>query len=213
MKNYFKDHLLTEVLRTDKVKIYDFRNKNGSGNCFQRWIIDHGTLIVTGDNYSAIYYWNSSNITLNFLATCNLSYFSSKCLADKDGSSQMVYSQDHATQYMQELAYNTVYMSSIGDDGIDIEEEQWSALSHVEKFEIITPLVCEHLDIDKYDFETFFSNETIEDAARMLHNSDHECIFGYDAWEHVNNLNILTMTPKMHLSALQAANEAYPNQF
>jgi hypothetical protein len=213
MINHFKDHLLTEVIRTDKIKIYDFRNKNGSSNCYQRWIIDHGTLIVTGDNYCSIYNWNNSSITLDFLANCNLGYFSSKCLADKDGHSQMIYSQEHATEYMQILACDTFYNSQLADDKIELSSDQWTALSHDEQFKITTSVLCEHLDLDQDEFESIFINETIEEAARVLHDSENECMFGSDGWEHVSSLNVLTMTPKMHLAALKEANKAYPNQF
>lgn len=211
--NRFDTHQLTEVLNTDTLKVFDFRRKDGSSHCYQRWIIDRGTLHVTGDNYAAIYNWNSSSITLEFLAKCNLGYFSSKCQADKDGSSQEVFCPDHAAQFLKNLACDTMYTYQTDEHPIDMTQEQWDALSYSEKYEIIENIACEVLELDKHEFGNLFEFDYLEQAIALINDSDYEFMFGQDAWEYVKNLMIPTMTPKMHLGALQVAYAQNPNAF
>jgi hypothetical protein len=148
LKERFKDHVLKEVLNTDKIKVFDFRKSDGSTWCYQRWIIDLGTLIVQGDNYEAIYRWNPTNVTLKFLANCGLGYFSEKCRADKDGDRQEVFDDNYAADFLKSIAVENIYQN--GD--IDIEPDEWERLSNEKKLEVVKPFIMDRLDLD-YDFE------------------------------------------------------------
>lgn len=210
IKNRFKDHVLTEVLNTEKIKVFDFRNSNGSSNCYQRWIIDRGCLIVRGDNYDAIYWWNNSGITLEFLANCDLGYFNSKCRADKDGNNQKVYEPEYAQEYLKEIAVERIYDEC--SDEID-EAIKWDEISLSEKLDAVKHIICRELNIDDYELESLFYHENIYDACSFLMDQENEFMFGIDGWEYANNLEKLTMTPKMHLAALRVAFEKYPDAF
>lgn len=104
----FTAHDLEIVLDTDRLKVFDFKNKNRSIHNYQRWVIDRGTLIVTGDNYASVYRWNDTGITLKFLAECNLDYFSSKCIADKDGDTQKTFDSEYAETMLKQIAVDHV---------------------------------------------------------------------------------------------------------
>ena len=77
LERRFEKHILTTILNTENLKVFEFRRED-SRHLLQRWIIDRGTLIVMGDCYDSIYRWNDSGLTLEFLASCELDYFSSK---------------------------------------------------------------------------------------------------------------------------------------
>lgn len=211
IKRRFKDHELTEVLNTENIKVFNFRNKNGDSNCFQRWIIDRGTLIVTGDNYSSIYRWNDSSISLKFLAGCNLGYFSEKCQADKDGSRQKTYDADRAAQYLKDIAVDRIYDDS--ENELEIEEEKWKSLNLEGKLKVVSPIICRELDIEDYEIDGIFYHERESEAFDFLRKTENEFMFGIDGWEYGNGLEVLTMTPKMHLAALSVAYEKYTNAF
>lgn len=212
LKEKFKNHVLTEILNTEKIKVFEFRNKDGSGNNYQRWIIDRGTLIVTGDNYSSIYKWNDSNITLDFLAKCNLGYFNEKCQADKDGEYQKVYDEDYASNQLKEIASERIY-----DNGYEelshIEDGEWNKLTSEEKFELVSPIICNELDIEEYELESLFYFENIYEVSNFLNSKENEFMFGINGWDYCMDIERLTMIPQIHLTALRVANEKYPNAF
>jgi hypothetical protein len=211
LKVKFENHILTEILNTEKIKVFEFRNVSGTGNNYQRWIIDRGTLIVTGDNYNSIYRWNDNSITLQFLATCNLDYFSQKCLADKDGESQKTFDSDDCIEYLKSIAAERIYDEQ-GHD-IDCNEETWYKLELNEKFNLVTEKIKLNLDIDDYDVSKLFYCENEYEAYKILNNSENEFMFGIDGWEYCSGITTLTMIPKIHLTALMVAYEKYPNAF
>jgi len=206
IKAKYKDHVLVEILNTEKTKIFEFKNEN-SYTHYQRWIIDKGTLIILGDNYDSIYRWNDSSLSLKFLANCDLYYFSSKCVADKDGSNQKTYDSVKAEEALKKIAIDRIY-----DNEID-EIENWETLSFKNQFEIVQPYILKNLDIEEYELEKVFYTENVYDAVEILMKKENEFMFGIDGWEYSNDLETLTFTPKFHLAALKVAYEKYPNAF
>jgi hypothetical protein len=210
LKERFKNHVLTEVLNTNNIKVFDFRKNDGSTWCYQRWIIDRGTLIVQGDNYDAIYRWNSTNVTLKFLAECNLGYFSEKCRADKDGDPQEVFDDKYASDFLKSIAADNIFH----EENTEISEDEWAEMSTDKKIEKVKPFIMEQLQLDfDFEFDDLFYAENHYDAYEILIKEENEFMFGTDAWELGSSLLIKTMTPKMHLAALRAAYDKYPNAF
>lgn len=208
IKDKFKDHILTEVLNTDKVKIFDFRKSDGSIWYYQRWIINHGTLIVLGDCYDSIYKWNDSSISLKFLANCDLGYFSSKCKADKDGSNQVVFDSSEAEKYLKSIASERIL-----DEYKQFEDIDLTSLSDDEKFALVSPIIMDELDISEWELDSLFCADNEYDAYEILNNKENEFMFGGDGWEYGRGLMTLTWTPKHHLAALRAAYDRYPDAF
>ena len=208
-KKKFKDHILTNVIDLPNFKVFDFRNESGTSNNYQRWIIDKGTLIITKDNYNSIYSWNDRWVSLEFLATCGLDYFNSKCLADKDGSNQKVFESEESQKYLQELALDRFFQNN--EEYWDEHEKKWSNYTFNEKIEILGDVIIEQLDDKPNCFTDLFYAENVYEAYEYLSNQDYEFLFGIDGWEYGRNLEVLTAIPKIHLAALRVANEKYPN--
>lgn len=209
MKNIekqFEKHVLTTVLNTDNIKVFDFKREDGNINMYQRWIIDHGTLIVLGDCHNAIYKWNEKSVSLEFLASCDLGYFSSKCLADKDGYDQKVYDADEACIILKNIASERILSNY--DDFTDTEFQN---LNDDERFELVKHIIKDELNIR--DVVSLFYHDTIQSAYDFLSESDNEFMFGCDGWEYGHELMQLTNIPKWHLSALRVANKKHPNTF
>lgn len=204
----FENHELTEVHNADGFKVFSFRNKNGDGFFYQRWIIDRGTLIVQGDCYDAIYKWNESNITLEFLATCDIWYFNEKCRADKDGQAQKKFDASSAEDYLKVIATDRILENS--DEFEDID---WKAMSSKERFDLVRPIIVRTLDIDDDDVDGLFCCENASEGYEILNKKEHRFMFGIDGWEYAQNLEVLTITPRMHLAALRVAYKKYPNAF
>ena len=213
----FQDHVLTEIVNTDDVKVFDFK-KPGTGTYSQRWVISGGRLIVTGDCYDSIYKWSSS-LTLDFLANCNLSYFSGKCTSDKDGYEQKHFDDDHATLYMKRLASDNIFnnienyiTTDEHEEKFDISDGDWNNFNISDKFEMIKEFISD--EVDSYnDVNSIFNRENSIDAVEFMTNDDHEFMFGQEAWEHESHLLSHTVTPFHHLAALRVANKKYPNSF
>lgn len=208
LKERFKDHVLTQVVDTPKVKVFDFRSEDGSVYLYQRWIIDRGTLIVQGDCYDSIYKWNESSITLKFLASCNLGYFSEKCRADKDGQFQKVFESEDAELYLKTIASERILQENEEFDDVD-----WEKLDAEQRFELVVPVIRRELDIEEYEVENLFRCDNPYDGYAILNKREHEFMFGSDGWEYGRGLEQLSMTPKMHLAALRVAYEKYPTAF
>jgi len=176
---------------------------------YQRWIIDRGTLIITGDCYDSIYKWNESGLTLKFLATCGIDYFSSKCKADKDGSDQKTFESDAAQEYLKRVAVDRI-LDSFEDefDGID-----WESLSEEKRFELVTPIIMRELEIEEYEVDQLFYCDNVHSGYEIISNSEYEFMFGTDGWEYGSGLEVMTRTPQWHLSALRVAYLKYPEAF
>ena len=211
----FQNHVLTEVVSTNDIKVFDFREP-GTSTYSQRWVIDGGRLIVTGDCYDSIYKW-SSEITLPFLAECDLSYFSSKCTADRNGSDQIHYDDIHASLYMKRLACDNMFdkideyfTTDEHEEKFDISQSDWDNLSIGAKFEMVKEFIEE--EVDQFtDVDTMFDRNDSVDAVEFM--SDNEFMFGEESWEHESNLLSHTSTPLHHLAALRVANEKSPKSF
>jgi len=203
-KEHFKDHVLTEVFIRENLKVFDFR-KPDTGIYAQRWIIDRGCLIVTGDCYDATYWWNSTGISLKFLAGCGLSYFIEKCTADKDGNNQKIYDANEAEKLMQEIATEHLLDCEI----IDIEEGRWEKLDLTQRLELIKQITKKHLNLLEHEWNRFFYHERHSEAYDFM--TANEFLFGQDAREH--DIETYTATPYFHLAALRVAYEKYPEAF
>jgi hypothetical protein len=208
-KNLFKDHVITEVLNTDNIKVFDFRRSDGSVNLYQRWIIDRGALIVQGDCYSSIYRWNSTGISLEFLAKCNLDYFNEKCLADKDGQGQRVFDESKAKEYLKRIASDNILENC--DD--EFEGIKWEDMDYDKRFELVTPIIAMELDIDEYEVDSYFYSENPYDCYSILSSKDNEFMFGSNGWEYGSGIEQLTRVPKWHLAALKVAYEKFGDIF
>jgi hypothetical protein len=206
VKEKFKDHVLTNVVDTEKLKVFDFQNP-GDRTYYQRWIINGGCLIVLGDCYDAVYWWNDNWVSLKFLAGCGLDYFSEKCRADKDGSNQTVYEADHASDHMKDIAADLVYESFYNEIG----EHDWKNMTLGERIEVVKPIIIRELDISDYDFDSLFYHERESEAYDFMMSRENEFMFGGDAWEY--DLKVPTATPYFHLAALRSAYEKYPDAF
>lgn len=211
IKEFFKDHVLTEVLNTPDLKVFDFKVEN-TNHLWQRWIIDKGTLIVQYDCWDAIYRWNNTGLSLKFLAGCNIGYFSEKCVADKDGITQTEYDAEYAEELMKGIACDNIFHSN-PEALEDITDKQWDTLEVDDKLKVVIPIILEESDdVDKWDLENgYFYHQFESDAMTFMMESNNEFLFGCDAWEY--DLTKLTKTPFFHLGALRMAQEKYPNTF
>lgn len=210
LKKRFENHILTCVVDTEKLKVFDFRNVNGRGIDYQRWIIDCGTLIVTKDNYDSIYRWNDSWVTLQFLATCNLGYFTEKCKADKDGSNQTVFESEYAQKYLQEIAVDN-FFEEADEELVEEHAEKWENYSLEQKIAVVGKAIMEELGEEYKEFSDLFYYENVYEATGVLMEKEYEFLFGIDGWEYSTGLETLTAIPKLHLAALRVAHEKFPN--
>jgi hypothetical protein len=207
IKTNFENHILTPVLETDDLKVFSFR-KPDTNHHAQRWIIDRGTLIVQGDNGAAVYSWNNRGVSLEFLANCNLGYFSEKCLADRQGWEQNEFVSEDAEEILKTIAVETLET--------ELEEEDrdalnWETKSLEEKIEFFKDEIINDGDFHEYEFQGLFHFEREADAFDFMNRSENAFLFGSDAWEH--KLRTKTFTPFFHLAALQVANEKSPGAF
>lgn len=213
----FQDHVLTEIINTDNIKVFDFKRPE-SITYSQRWVISGDRLIVTGDCYDSIYRWSgNNNLTLDFLSSCDLSYFNSKCTADKDGYDQKHYDDDHASLYMKRLASDNIFnnienyiKTDEQDEKFNMDINQWDQFNVGEKFEMIREFIEEESD-SYLNADSMFIRENEVDAIEFM--SENEFMFGEEAWEHEQHLLSYTPTPFHHLAALRVANTKYPNFF
>lgn len=211
VKERFKSHVLTPILETEETKIFEFRKPKEEHNSFvhwQRWIIDKGTLIVQGDNGAAVYTWNSKGISLEFLASCNLDYFSEKCLADRAGSNQDTFEADEAAEVLKDIA--TERLASEMDEE-DLKAFDWENKTLDERMEFFKDKILNEGDFQEYEFDGLFLFEREADAFDFINEKENEFLFGSDPWEY--DLRSKTPTPFYHLAALQVANEKHPGAF
>lgn len=204
-KKRLQDHILTKTLEMENYKIYRFARPD-SGMYAQIWIVYRDALIVMGDCYDAIYRWHGPTLTLKFLAGCNLGYFSSKCVADKDGSEQSVYDSDDGENLMKEIACQHIFEAN-WEALEDLSDEEWNALKLEDKFELVKPIIMNELGVDEFDVDGMFYHDREGDAFDFMNNPENEFMFGQDAWEH--KLQKLTATPMMHLAGIQVAVEKF----
>ena len=223
IKERFKDHEITTIYNLSDMKVFDFRNKSGTGNFHQRWIIDRSSLIVQGDCYTSVYRW-SGKIDLKFLAGCDIGYFSSKCEADKDGAEQTQYSPEYAEQYIKNICVDHIYNNldyyfeqECNDEtkeatDLDIDRDIWDKKSLEEKLLLVKPFIIKRLDLDDYEIKGMFWFDSETDLYDYVSDSDTEFMFGSDAWEYFP-IRHKTIIPYQHLSALRVANEKSPELF
>jgi hypothetical protein len=95
----FKGHVAKYDIVDDKISKLVWKNPKSS-YYYIRYILDYNKLYVSGDCFSAIYEWGQQ-IGLQFLAACNLDYFSSKCVASKYGPGYKSWDSDVAQDYLR----------------------------------------------------------------------------------------------------------------
>jgi len=142
---------------------------------------------------------------LGRIENCNLSYFSEKCLADKDGKSQNKYDSGKASDLLKEIVCERMY-------DIYGNEEEFGDFENIgidEKLDIISNILEQEGIINSWDFEDLFDNEFEHDVYDTM--GEHPEIFGEDSWEY--NFRVKTYTPYFHLGALKMCQEKYPNAF
>lgn len=86
-KKRFENHVATEVLKTDKVLIIDWREKSGSNNYFIRYILDSemGELHVSGDlGYSVASWGNEVTFENMSRYVSDVGYYLGKLKATSD---------------------------------------------------------------------------------------------------------------------------------
>jgi len=207
VKANFENHILTPILETADLKVFQF-SEPGTNTHAQRWIIDRGTLIVQGDNGAAVYNWNERGVSLEFLAGCNLGYFSEKCLADREGWEQNRFDSDDAEEILKTIAVETLEDEL---DGEDRDALDWESKTLDEKLNHFKDEIINDGDFHEYEFRGLFHFEREADAFDFMNRSENAFLFGSDAWEH--KLRTKTFTPFFHLAALQVANEKSPGAF
>lgn len=217
VKKKFENHILTPVITSDNFKIYNFRNENGSSVYYQRWIFDNGTLIVTGDCYDSIYRWGAS-IDLESISKMGVDYFSSKCVSCRNGYNQKEFDSGYAEELLKEIA--TEYIKYNHDSIDDLckcendetcvycDDHKWNELSNDEKFNFISEIIKEELDIDDFDLDSVFYYDFENEAMEFM--SENENIFGCDTFEH--DLKTMTWEPIHHYAALHVAYEKFGNK-
>lgn len=186
MQKQFKDHVLTVELDTDSTKIYLFKNPKNQ-NLWQRWILNNCRLIVMGDAYDSIYYSGAFD-SLERIAGCNLGYFNSKCVADRDGWEQSKFDGDVAHKSVTQMAINYYQNKDL------FKESQ----TDKEKIEAIN----EYLDKEYY-FEIPSSFDGQMDFDELMNEHGHS-IGGPDWWEAVQSTK-LNYHPYWHLAAIKEA--------
>lgn len=184
----FISHKLTIELESEKLKMYTFKNPENS-NLWQRWIITNNTLVVFGDAYESIYQSGAFG-SLEEIADCNLGYFSSKCVADRDGYRQSKFDADEATESIHQMIVNMFEDSEIFEEVEEIESKLNKIEKHIEK---------EHGEYD-YEIPKFFNDEF--ETVLWLRENHHAV--GHDWWDGLN-LNKKNNHPFWHLGAIKEA--------
>lgn len=192
----FSDHEL-ELFQSDSSLIHYRFAKPGTGIYSQEWIITKSGLIVTGDCYSSIYQgW--SHPTLKFLAGCHVEYFSSKCVADKDGQMQKVFDKEGIKERL--IRY---IVEHVGEDHLLESEYEDPGLTNEDKCRMIVQRVKSDDMFDDYDLGLFMEMHFEHGHDLMDWMGEHLDVFGVDFWEF--NCEVLTPTPYYHLAALKMA--------
>ena len=114
IKESFKDHVakITQFAKYDVNADEDAKidigievltwKKPESSNYMVKYIVSGNTLCVYGDLGEAIYQW-SQNITLDWLATLDLSYFKGKCQASEVGRYFREWDENTAIKYLKDM--------------------------------------------------------------------------------------------------------------
>lgn len=184
----FANHKLTVEVETEKVKMYTFKNPEKS-NLWQRWIITNNTLVVIGDAYESIYQSGAFE-SLKSIADCNLSYFSGKCVADRDGYQQSKFDGDKATECIHQMIIDRFEDLEIFEEDANIESKLSIIEKHIEK------------ENNEYDYEIPRGFHDEYDTVIWLRENHHA--IGHDWWDGLN-LNKKNNHPFWHLGAIKEA--------
>ena len=188
----FKDHVAKYEKHGDQLETLEWKNPNSTTMAI--WYVrQHGSLMVFGDCYDAIYQWSwHQNITLEWMSKLREDYFISKCQASPHGREPKVFDSDALEKRMKE------YFA----DGCTMREPRCP------KGE------CECCDLRRKEEHLFSQDEYngwghMEDeftwVAWLRENGD--AVFGADWWESVPTGMILGPCIHLHLKGLRDAFE------
>jgi hypothetical protein len=100
-EQWFPNHKATIETCPNGVTTIEWK-KPGTGIFGVRYVLWGGTLYVSGDIGEAVYCW-SSEISIQFLASCNLDYFLGKCQASETGRSFVEWDDDVARYKLDDM--------------------------------------------------------------------------------------------------------------
>lgn len=184
----FEDHVLTTLHESEDLKVYHFANPYRI-SLWQRWIFTGSKLIVTGDCYDSIYS-NGPFQSIESAARCNLSYFSGKCSADRDGYRQSKFDGEVATESIHEMICQNFEDLALFEESDPTEDKLEAIERHLEN--------CD--DVWQSEIPRHFEDEF--DTVTWLRENTH--IVGDDWWDGIS-LNAVNNHPYWHLAAIKEA--------
>lgn len=184
----FEGHVLTTLHESDDLKVYHFANPD-KFSLWQRWIFTGSKLIVTGDCYDSIYS-NGPFQCIESAASCNLSYFSGKCSADRDGYSQSSFDGEVATESIHEMICQNFEHLSLFEESDPTEDKLEAIVKHLEDRD----------DVWQSEIPRHFEDEF--DTVIWLRENTH--IVGEDWWDGIS-LHAVNNHPYWHLAAIKEA--------
>lgn len=210
VKAKFLGHDITQVEKGRLYSVYKFAAPN-TGNYSQQWIVGDGYLMVTGDCYAAMYNFRQHPLTLEFLASLDIDYFVSKCVADKDGSSQSSFDAQKATDRLLEIAIENWYSDYLEDR---FGRKEWDAMSVQERWDAGFAEYVEDGGDETLNMESdCFCPEGENHCWHLLLNEgENKLIFGEVDYTELD-VTSFTFVPQMHLAALKVAFEKFGKVF
>lgn len=184
----FENHVLTVEIETDNLKVYWFKRPD-SFDLAQRWVFMGNKLVVVGDCYDSIYSGGPFR-SIEEAARCNLSYFSEKCSADRDGHYQSKFDSEAATESIHEAIVCQFEDEDIFEEGDELETK----LSAIETY------IDETTDEYHTEIPRYFEDEY--ETVIWLRNNPH--FVGCDWWDGLS-LNKKNRHPYWHLAAIKEA--------
>lgn len=157
-QQYFKNHVAKIVLDTPEITILDWRNKNGSGEYFIRYILDksRSTLIIQGDCGYGMFCWYNDQNSIEDIAgySKDEGYFMSKMLCSSDQCDYTYYIEDAIEDLKDYLERNydyDAYSMYINDYFLP----KFDDVEDIEDFREICFAASSELDLEEdeiYDF-------------------------------------------------------------
>jgi len=130
IRKAFENHTVKHQEIAHNMHVYQWQNKNGSGDLYMQFLVDHKRLIVTGDLGSHIFKFEvDGKLNIHWLANLDLDYLLEKreAVAVGEDTWNMDVCEQKALQYIQEhLDDDQDYYSyiSLEDDKTLFEEYQ-----------------------------------------------------------------------------------------
>ncbi len=190
-EEWFKEHVAKEKIFTnmfnisldsglpeEEIRVIDWHKTNTSIYGI-RYIIDRNYLLVTGDVGEAIYQW-SQVIDLPFLASCDMSYFVSKCQSSEYGRGGQSWDRDLAENRLNEMMWEETKEWVLVKSQEISPEELWK--NQAQKNQLINEYLI-HMNIDIHPNSDFrHCTDTKEDWHGFLKEHGYD-FFGSDYGE------------------------------